>query len=97
MPEKSMPAFKQLFVHRSINIMKMNRLERFQELIGSVEKTSPLLDGERADVFQANPPDSFQFSILHERFGDLAQGRRRGVLRRKLGHTRAPMHLQREV
>ena len=92
-----MPALKQLFVHQSINIMIMNRLERFQKLIGSVKKTRPLLDRERADVFQTNPPDSFHFSVLHERFGDLAQSCCRGVLGCKLGHTRASMDLHREV
>ena len=48
-------------------------------------------------IFQTNPPDSFHFRVLHERFGHVAQGRGRGVLRRELGHTRAPMDLHREV
>src|SRR5947208_12211163 len=65
MPKQSVPAFPKLLVHRSVHIMKVNCLERFQELIGGMKKTRPLFDGKRADIFQTYPPYSFQFSVLH--------------------------------
>ena len=52
MPKKSPPAFPELLVHHSVNIMKVNCLERFQELVGSMEKARPLFDRERTDIFQ---------------------------------------------
>ena len=97
MPEKSIPALPKLLVHQPIDIMKMNCLERFQPLIGSVEKARPLFDRERADIFQAYPPDAFQFGVLHERFGHIAQGRCCGVLSGEFRHAGTPMHLHREV
>ena len=97
MPEESAPSFPQLTVHQSINIMKMNCLERFQELIRSVKKARTLFNGERGDIFEADPPDAFQVRIFHERLGHVAQGRGSRVLRGEPGHARAPVHLQREV
>src|SRR5207244_8860514 len=60
-PEKSLPSFPQLPVHEPIHIMGMNCLERFQELVSSMEKARPLFRGQRADIFQAKPPDPLQF------------------------------------
>src|SRR5438105_13867317 len=97
MSKESLPAFPKLLVHRSVHIMKVNCLERFQELIGGMKKTRPLFDGKRADIFQTYPPDSFQFSVLHQWFGHVAQGRGRRVLGGKFGNTRASMDLQRQV
>jgi len=92
-----MPAFPELLVHHPANIMKVNCLERFQELVGSVEKARPLFNRKRADILQTNPPDALQFRVLHERFGHVAQGSGRGVLRSELGHAGASMDLHREV
>ncbi len=97
MSQKALPAFPELPVHQSINIMKMNCLERFQELIRSVKKARTLFNGERGDIFEADPPDAFQVRIFHERLGHVAQGRGSRVLRGEPGHARAPVHLQREV
>src|SRR4051794_20654356 len=97
MPKESVPAFPKLLVHQAVNIMKMDCFEGFQELIGSMKKARPLFDRERADIFQPYPPDAFQFGVLHERRGYLTQSRSRGVLCSELGHTCAPVHLQREV
>ena len=77
--------------------MEMNCLERFQELVGRMEKARSLFDGERANIFQAYPPDPFHLGVFHERFGYIAQGRGRGVLRGELRHARAPMHLHGEI
>jgi hypothetical protein len=77
--------------------MKMNCLERFQELIGGVKKARLILGRERVEIFQANSPDPFQFRVLHERFGHVAQGRGCGILRRELGHARTAVHLNAEV
>ena len=92
-----MPAFPELLVHHPVNIMKVNCLERFQELVGSVEKARPLVNRKRADILQTNPPDALQLRVLHERFGHVAQGSGRGVLRSELGHADASMDLHREV
>src|SRR5213592_5147384 len=97
MPKESVPAFPKLLVHQAVNIMKMNCLERFQELVGSMEKARAFLDGERADIFQAYTPDAFQFRVLHERCSHLAQSGGRGVLGSESGNPCALMHLQREV
>src|SRR5262245_26249821 len=65
MTEKTVPAFKQLFIHQSVNIMEMNRLERFQELIHGMKKARAILDRQRAEVLESHPPDPFQFRVLH--------------------------------
>ena len=44
MPQKTMPAFEKLPVHQSINIMKMDCLERLQELVGRMKKARTLFD-----------------------------------------------------
>jgi hypothetical protein len=62
-----------------------------------MKKARSLFDRERADIFQAYAPDAFQFGVLHERFGHVAQGRGRGVLSGKFRHAGTPMHLHREI
>ncbi|PYK52620.1 MAG: hypothetical protein DME48_14725 [Verrucomicrobia bacterium] len=64
-PKESVPAFKQLFVHQPINVMKMNCLERFQELIGSMKKARSVLDRERVEVLQPYPPDALELCVFH--------------------------------
>jgi hypothetical protein len=44
MSKETVPAFPKIPVHHSVNMMKMDRLERFQELIRSMEKSCPLFD-----------------------------------------------------
>ena len=77
--------------------MKMNCLERLQELICSVKKARLILGRERVEIFQAYSPDPFQFRILHERLGHIAQGRGRGILCGELGHARTAVHLNAEI
>jgi hypothetical protein len=45
MPEKPVPAVPELFIHQPINVMRMNCLERFQELVGRVEKSRTFFNG----------------------------------------------------
>src|SRR5262245_21284621 len=97
MAEKSMPPFPALFIHQPVNIMKVNRLQHVQKLVASMEKAAPLFNRKRADILQANPPDSLHFRVLHERFSHIAQGGCRGVLRSELRDTGASMDLQRQV
>ncbi len=47
--------------------MEMNCLERFQELVGRMEKARSLFDGERANIFQAYPPDPFHLGVFPTR------------------------------
>ena len=75
MAKESMPAFPKIPVHHSVNMMEMDGLKRFQELVGSMEKSCPLFDRERADIFDPDAPDSFQLGVFHQRFGHVAQGR----------------------
>ncbi|PYL26507.1 MAG: hypothetical protein DMF37_01870 [Verrucomicrobia bacterium] len=77
--------------------MKMNCLERLQELVSRVKKARPFFDREGPNVFQADPPDAFQLCVFHQWFGHIAQGCCSRVLRGELGYARAPMHLQREI
>ena len=42
MAKESMPPFPEIPVHHSINMMKMDALERFQELVSSMEKSRSL-------------------------------------------------------
>src|SRR5437867_6576745 len=58
-----------------------------------MKKTRPLFSGQRAEIFQAYPPDAFQVCVFHQRFGHVAQGCCSRVLRGELGHARAPVHL----
>src|SRR5436190_16112084 len=44
MSKESVPAFPKIPVHHSVNIMKMDGLKRFQELVSSMEKSRPLFD-----------------------------------------------------
>ena len=44
MSKESVPAFPQVPVHHSVNMMKMDGLKRFQELVSSMEKSRPLFD-----------------------------------------------------
>ena len=77
--------------------MKMNRFERFQELVSCVKETRLILGGECAEIFQTYSPDSFQLRVFHEGLGHIAQGSGGGVLRGQLRHARAPVHLNAEI
>jgi hypothetical protein len=44
MSKESMPAFKKIPVHHSVNMMKVDGLKCFQELVSSMEKSCPLFD-----------------------------------------------------
>jgi hypothetical protein len=44
MSKESVPAFPKIPVHHSVNMMKVDGLKRFQELIRSMEKSGPLFD-----------------------------------------------------
>src|SRR5215831_8057158 len=44
MPKQSMPPFPEVSVHHSVNMMKVDRLKRFQELVNRMEKSRPLFD-----------------------------------------------------
>src|SRR4029453_4148428 len=44
MSKESVPPFPEVPVHHSINMMKMDALKRFQELVSSMEKSRPLFD-----------------------------------------------------
>jgi hypothetical protein len=61
--------------------MKMNCLERFQELVGSVKKARPLFNGQRAEIFEAYPPNAFQIRVFHKRFSHIAHSRGSCILR----------------
>ena len=65
MSKESMPAFPKIPVHHSGDMMKMDGLECFQELVSSMEKSRPLFDREPANIFEPDAPDSFQFGVFH--------------------------------
>ena len=44
MSKESVPAFPKIPVHHSVNMMKMDALKRFQELVSSMEKSCPLFN-----------------------------------------------------
>jgi hypothetical protein len=97
MAKKPAPAFPQLPVHQSINIMKMNCLKRFQELVRCMKEPRPIFGGQRTEIFETYSTDPFHLRVFHERFGHVAQGRGRSVLRGEPGHTGASMHLYAEI
>src|SRR5262249_47942386 len=44
MSKESVPAFEEVLVHHSVNMMKMDGLKRLQELVSSMEKSRPFFD-----------------------------------------------------
>ena len=43
MPEKFLPATPELFIHQPVELMKVNRLERLEKLVGGVKKARLIL------------------------------------------------------
>jgi hypothetical protein len=97
MSQKFLPAAPELFVHQTVEIVKVNRLERLEKLVGGVKKTSLILRRERSKVLQASPPDARHVGIFHKGVGHIPDRRGGGVLS---GHPRdasAPVHLYAEI
>ena len=97
MSKKASPTLPELFVHQPVNIVKMNCLKGFQELVSRMKETRPIFGGECLEIFETYSPDPFHLSVFHERFSHVAQGRGCCVLRGEPGHTGAPMHLDAEI
>src|SRR5258708_5828819 len=79
--QHQLPAFAKMLLHNLVIIMKMNCLDRLQELAGSVEKERPIFNRKRADILPTNPTDALHFCVLRERFGHVVQGGGHCVLR----------------
>lgn len=97
MAQKFLPTKPKLFVHQSICVVKVNRLERFQELVGAMKETRLIFRGKGIEIFQPSSPDTRHLRIFHESVGYFPHGRRGGILGRNLGHSSAAMHLKSEV
>src|SRR5213075_289588 len=67
MVQKVAPTGPKLRIEETVNVMVMNRFERFQELMGRVEKARLLIGRKRLEIFQAGPPDTCQLGVFHER------------------------------
>src|SRR5437867_9031002 len=57
MSKQSVPAFPEVPVHHSVNIMKMDGFKRFQELVSSMEKSGPLFRSEEHTSELQSPYD----------------------------------------
>ncbi len=71
--EEAAPTQPDLLVHHAVDMMKMDRLERFEKLITRVKKASLFLSRQRLEIFQASSPDSGQVGIFSQRFRYLAE------------------------
>jgi hypothetical protein len=52
MPKKFLPAKPELFIHQPVQLVKVNRLERLEKLVGGMKKTGLILWRERLEVLQ---------------------------------------------
>jgi hypothetical protein len=97
MPKHFLPAAPELFIHQPVEMVKVNRLERLEKLVGGVKETSLIFRGECLEVLQTRSPDSRHIRIFHERVCDVPDRRGRGVLGRYPGYARAAVHLYAEI
>ena len=97
MPKKFLPAVPELFIHQPVEMVKVNRLERLEKLVGGVKETGLILRGERFEVLQTRSPDARHFRIFHERIGHLPDRRGRGILGRYPGDAGAAVNFFGEI
>ena len=97
MPKKFLPATPELFIHQPVDVMKVNRLERLEKLVGGMKETGLILGGERLEVLQTRSPNARHFGIFHERVCHLPDRRRGGILGRYPGDARAAVHFFGEI
>src|SRR5437867_7245323 len=95
--EKTAPSLPDLFVHHAVDVMKMDRLECLEKLIGRMKKAGLLFCRQGRQIFKTDSPDAGEVSVLSKRSGYLTKRRRGGVLRRQLCHAGTAMHLNGEI
>src|SRR3954462_2660412 len=64
-PKKFEPTLPELGVEQSIDIMIMDRLERFQELMGRMKKARLIFRRKRVEILQTDPPNPRELRIFH--------------------------------
>src|ERR1700719_752870 len=95
--KKTAPSLPDLVVHQAIDMVKMDRLECLEKLIGRMKKACLLFRGQRLQIFKTYSPHASQVGILSKRSRHLTECRCRGVLRGQLCYSCAAMHLDGEI
>src|ERR1700704_7107810 len=81
MLKKTAPSLPDLLVHQAIDMVKVDRLECLEKLIGGMEEGRPLLRRKSLQIFKAFSPNSGKVGILSERSRYLTERRGSGILR----------------
>src|SRR4029077_15457238 len=95
--KETAPPLPDLLVHQAIDMVKMNRLEFLEKLIGGMKKKCLLFRGQRLQIFKTYSPYAGQVGILGKRSRHFTECRCRGVLRGQLCYSCAAMHLKGEI
>src|SRR5947208_12421727 len=78
-------------------MVKVDRLECLEKLIGGMEEACLLLRRQRLQIFKTYSPQSGQVGILSKRSRHFTEGRCCRVLRGQLCYARTAMHLKSEI
>src|SRR3954467_7940195 len=97
MPQQLLPAGPHLLIHQTVDVVVMNRLEGFEELMGAMKEVRLVIHRKRSKVFQADPPNTSHLGVIHEGVGNVADGGGGGILGGNFGDTSAAMDLHAEI